>query len=54
MTQVADTTLVVSLDEGTDEPTESAEPGASQEPAGRTQTDPSRSDGPPPIRPTLW
>ncbi len=54
MTQAADTTIVVSLDEGIDEPSEFAEPGTSQEPAGRTQTEPSRSDGPPPIRPTLW
>ena len=54
MTQAADTSIVVSLEAGTDEPSESAEPGTSQELAGRTQPEPSRSDGPPPIRPTLW
>jgi hypothetical protein len=56
MTQPADTAVVVSLDGGADEPSESAEPGMSKERAGggQTQTTPGRSDGPPPTRPNLW
>jgi len=54
MTQAADTVIVVSLDEGTDEPNDAADPGTSQESESRPQTALSRSDGPPPIVTTLW
>jgi hypothetical protein len=54
MTQAADTAVVVSLDETIDEFAASTEPGTSEQPDSPPQTAPLRSDGPPPIRPTLW
>jgi hypothetical protein len=54
MTQAADTTIVVSLDEGTDEPSDSVESGTSQEPASHPQTAASNSEIPPTTRPYLW